>query len=361
MAFTEKYVTVTGGGLHDGSSEANAWTLAEGFANYAAGDRVNIKAGTYATTAMFTLSTSGSAASPVVFRGYKTTIGDIDDWVTSQRVPATDVPNITGSGTYTGILTSSNIGHISLQNLSFEYNNSNPVIYANNHNLSPLMLIRCRIKNDNSSCTWSNRCVLHAINCHYSSSSTTNSLHYTVQSGSGVGIFNSCVFDGGGKGYIGRNPYAINTVFKNQAIYAIDTSTSEDAHIISNCTFYNAGSNFINGGDYCAVSRCVFDTCGGFAVSGVDSKHFLFNNAYHDSSFTSGRLSINDGLDIEPVTLTSSPFVDAASGDLTIDSASPAYGKGLLFENDQTSYADIGAIQHQDPSGGGGSQFHPLG
>ena len=356
MAFTEKYVTVTGGGLHDGSSEANAWTLAEGFANYAAGDRVNIKAGTYATTSSLNLGTSGSTTSPVVFRGYKTTIGDMDDTPTSQRVSGTDIPKITGT---TGGITNANyIGYVTFQNLSFEYNSSSTTIYMNN--MTVLNLIRCRITNDGSgACTYSRYASVVHINCFLSSTSTTSSLSGAAAVGSSNSRFHRCVLDGGNIGYNGKNPIIFDSVIKNQNSYGIYNS-SYTTDYVSNCTFYNAGNDFIYAGNRALITNCVFDTCSGYAIRTNNSHAILANNAYHDSSFTSGRLSINDGLDIEPITLTSSPFVDAASGDLTIDSASPAYGKGFLFENDQTSYADIGAIQHADPSGGGGAVLHPL-
>ncbi len=86
MAFVEKYVTVTGGGLHDGSSEANAWTLDEAWSNYSAGDRLNIKAGTYTLTQIMNIWTSGTVTAPVSLRGYKTTIGDLDNRPSSQLV-----------------------------------------------------------------------------------------------------------------------------------------------------------------------------------------------------------------------------------------------------------------------------------
>lgn len=82
MAFTEKYVSVAGGGAHDGSSEANAYTWAEMvtalnlLAPAGAATRYNVKQGTYTFAASTTLSGDGTATYPIVVRGYKTTIGD---------------------------------------------------------------------------------------------------------------------------------------------------------------------------------------------------------------------------------------------------------------------------------------------
>lgn len=77
MALTERYVTADAAGGGDGSN-GNPWTLAEAFATAVAGDRVNIKKGSYSLAANPTISTAGSVGSPLVFRGYSSTIGDLE-------------------------------------------------------------------------------------------------------------------------------------------------------------------------------------------------------------------------------------------------------------------------------------------
>jgi hypothetical protein len=81
MAWTERYVSVAGGGLHDGTSEANAWTLAEGLTNAAGGHRVNVKAGTYSsvTWSPTNAGTGMSDTTGVLWRGYNSTIGDLEE------------------------------------------------------------------------------------------------------------------------------------------------------------------------------------------------------------------------------------------------------------------------------------------
>jgi hypothetical protein len=85
MAITEKYVTPTGAGTKDGSSEANAMSWAElktamSAGTAAAGDRYNIKSGTYTISASDdTWTNDGAFSSPIWFRGYNNTPGDLDN------------------------------------------------------------------------------------------------------------------------------------------------------------------------------------------------------------------------------------------------------------------------------------------
>ena len=169
----------------------------------------------------------------------------------------------------------------------------------------------------------------------------------------------SSVVEGGNNGANGKNMRITGCIFKNQANDSVYDDGYGLLHLYSS-TFYNAGRHFINASVFLEASNCVFDTCGGYAVNFTHPLWAqLRNNAYHDSSFTSGRFSSSDMQDLESTTLTSSPFVDAAGNDFTISDTSNAYGSAFLMEEEGgTSYRDIGAIQHQDPSGG--TKFHPL-
>lgn len=101
MAYTERYVTSAASGGGDGSS-GNPWTLGEAFSNAAGGDRVNIQSdGAYTTNSTDGRSTSaGTKTSPIVWRGYNSTIGDLD--TVGRDTPAngshlitTNMPSIT--------------------------------------------------------------------------------------------------------------------------------------------------------------------------------------------------------------------------------------------------------------------------
>lgn len=76
--FTEKYVSVAGAGSHDGSSAANAWTIAEATANVSQGDRVNCLAGTYiaddsGSSSVMDLDVVGTAMEWIEWRAYRST------------------------------------------------------------------------------------------------------------------------------------------------------------------------------------------------------------------------------------------------------------------------------------------------
>lgn len=80
MALTERYVSTTGAGTHDGTSEANAFSWAEMItdsATSAAGTRYNIKNdATYSRTTNSDQLGGGSSTAPKIYRGYNDIPGD---------------------------------------------------------------------------------------------------------------------------------------------------------------------------------------------------------------------------------------------------------------------------------------------
>src|SRR5687768_2904061 len=116
MAFTEYYLNLTLGAAsgNNGTSEALAWgTFAEaqtgiqsafGGATATHAARVNVKGSQSITTTSVTLSTNGTAAFPIAWRGYVTTIGDCDDDPTLARPTLTQTTGgFTLSGTYNNL------------------------------------------------------------------------------------------------------------------------------------------------------------------------------------------------------------------------------------------------------------------
>jgi hypothetical protein len=105
MAYTERYVTTSATGFGGGTSEGDSWTLDQAYANQAAGTRINVKAGSYILVSTLTANISGTITDPIVWRGYKTTPGDMDGKPTSTAVPSTDIPLLSVSGDNIYILT----------------------------------------------------------------------------------------------------------------------------------------------------------------------------------------------------------------------------------------------------------------
>jgi hypothetical protein len=368
MAFSEKYVTVTGGGLHDGSSEANAWTLAEGVANYAAGDRVNVKAGTYTASSAITWSTSGGQYTPVHWRGYKTSIGDMDDAPTTQRVDGTDIPLFDNSDRF-----SISCSNLAFSNISFESSFTAAGV-QNDTSAQNVHFFRCRFLTDSTSTTARSFLTRGDYNtlvaCYFEAPSTAEAPVY-IFSGSNRTTILDCFITGGATGMkfsSGTSATVCNTIITNSGTNSVYLDGTPPAKFL-NCVFHDAGGDLFSAGNAtgaptCFIVNSVFSDAGGYAINqntGSETPFIMLSgNLYHDSSFTSGRTN-NIVYDLYPTVDTASPFVDAASNDFTLSSSSNGYGKRLLVENvDLSSYRDSGAIQHQDPSGGGGATVHPL-
>ena len=355
MAFNEKYVTVTGGGLHDGSSEANAWTFDEAWSNYSAGDRLNIKAGTYALTQIMNPWTNGTVTAPVSLRGYKTTIGDLDDRPSSQWVDGTDVPLIqtTNSSYYIYYTAQFSI----IENISFEATVARPAIYAR----SAALYKRCRFV-----------------------SVSTIGVNPVVDLGSNYPKFVDCYFEGSGSGYqsaksvmfsgcVFENFYEIQSngffgafdcVFKNFTNAGVKYNANNGAFQIRGCTFYNIANDAISvtaattpSSSYgiIQVENNIFHTISGDALKNYSSGHmqlFAKNNLFYN---VTGSNFANDGFGMsrDEQNDSTNPFVDAAGGDFSLVSGSNGYNSAAPkpFEVfDVNSNRDIGAVQHQDPA-----------
>ncbi len=135
--------------------------------------------------------------------------------------------------------------------------------------------------------------------------------------------------------------------------------------LVSQCVAYdNSGSGISFGGSYgsAIVENCILVSNGAYGLTWAATQRnasLVWNyNAFYNN--TSGaRNNVIAGAN--DVTLTGSPFTDAAAGDFSLNNTAGAGAAcraaghpGLLPNGLTTGYLDIGAVQHQDSGGSGG-------
>ena len=345
MAFTEKYVTVTGGGLHNGSSEANAWTIDEAIANVVAGDRVNVKLGTHTCTSSTT--TSGTYTNPIAVRGYVSTIGDLDDLPLGTKAGGTDIPKITTSLATQGFRGS----WITFNHLEFEGTGA----FASPWSFSTASVVRsCRITNTNSQsydCATAFKTVFD--DCYFYTPT-----QYSRALNSSDATLVNCVIEGNKTGNYGVNSRKIiNCIFVSH-VEAIETSGGNEV-VIAGCTFVDCTTAikiYAYPNSY-VVSNCYFSDCGTAILGGTLGTNNYANILVTSCAYQNVTTQIS-GIDseIEPVVDASDEFVDSSQNDYTLNSTSAGYASQhpqTFAEYDIANGRDRGAIQHADPSGGG--------
>lgn len=364
MAWTERYVDAAAAGGGDGTTTATsgangAWTLAEAIAAYAAGQRINVKAGTYAnTTTSRTFGTSGTTTAPVWWRGYNTTAGDID---TNNSLTKPAITFTTGqmvlSGSYQ-LFSNLDISGAQTTNGQVRINTG-----------TKIWVHRCRI-----ACTSANangRAISMAsgdnavTNCYLTATTTATNIVDNAQNGT---TFIANTFAGGSVGVlVGGTPpqlYAFN-VFRGQSSDAIRTSSTSRVWLIGN-TVYGAGADGFNiqaAPTLIFAAGNILSNSTGYGIdqsSGTNSANVLrMNNLFYSN--TSGKENgFGDWPSIAEQTGSSSPFTNAGASDLSLAATSNALNNGPpapgTFENESyTSYLDIGAVNRQSSGAGAGS------
>lgn len=377
MSWTERYVTTTGAGAHDGTSEANAWDLGEAIAAVNAGHRVNVKAGTYAnTTTNRTFGTgagAGTTAAPKWWRGYKTTAGDQDARPTAARTAGTDFPLLT----FTSGLPRINDPHNWFSN--FEFRGTAPGTHFVGGTGSKVKFVRCRFDCQEASATsytvrWTSDGA-HFSECWFKG---TSSVNYVAAADTERMVFDGCSFHGGGDGLLiesggGLAVSVIDCIFDDNGDDAILINGNASGMVtIDGCTIYSPGGHGISVTTavpmYLLVRNCMFHTittASKYAVSlpSGSAVPLLQNNAYYN--VTDRYNNLTEDAEWNGIAESSDPLVDPANDDFdvdTADAASDSAGAPGLFENlDSTrSYADVGAARHIDPAGGGGTVPIPM-
>jgi hypothetical protein len=344
MAFTERYVTQAAGGSGDGSI-GDPWTIAEGFANIVEGERLNIQSDGVYNIAGLTQSNAGTAwasANLIVFRGYNSSIGDLDGQGRNSSdgsLDTTDFPSIISSGSivpnarsiFMNLNISGSVNGIlfgGAANDNIEIVHCKVVNSANNANAIAIEFDNfCGIVNCDVECTGAD----HNAVC--SGDSSTRMLYNRIKA---TAASESVVFMRFGS-FVGNSVTAAGGVgveFES----AFPTTATNGALIASN-TIYNASRAF----DFASIATTmagvnvinnhVTDCTYKYYISAATALFMIEQNT-RSRDITSGNNNLDDGsINMGEVTTDtggpSTDYEDASIGDLRLISAAPGIDAGV--------------------------------
>lgn len=366
MAIIERYVTSDAGGGGNGTI-GSPWTLTEAFANYAAGDRVNIKAGTYTRTVDDVVQTDGTVTTPVIFRGYNSTIGDLEPatlttWRTNNNGPlvTTNFPVIAYNSTK--ILSANTANYIIWQNIKFTGDRAGILCIIGDH----CLMVQCSI--DNASTDAGAYCVNLPL-----TATSICACDVTLSGASGGGAcirvagasntVHACRISSVNKGiYLSDAVLGcviVGNVFVDVGGIGIDcTLQTTYTYVIIGNTFYSCGSDAIlcgndaDGFPYIADNQITDG--GGY---GINSQYAATANVPIKACFNRFRdntSGVSNGFGDWAVAAfnhittdtgdAETDYVDAAGGNFELKSTAAGAGKSSIGNR------DIGATQRSYPS-----------
>ena len=371
ITFTERYVTTTAAGGGDGSS-GNPWTWNEALTNAVAGDRVNVKVGTY-TGDNTTMTADGTRVNPIVFRGYQTTIGDLDD-NTDNLTDGTEIPLISGTVNGGGF---NSCNYTFINHLSFKTNavwNATgwrvvlPYGYAR----------RCKFvsgatgsgSDSTRACTVGDTTGYY--DCYFATSSSTS---YGVTNGLALfSVGNTSIYTGtstrGGYGLVAK--HNVNSTYINLNT-GISRAYATDNFLVNNCTFYNCGTaiqtGYVDYDRFRTITNCYFANCGTCIESYIsdNSGFHIINCGFYNNTNNVGS-NIPTSMLVTPRYDTIDPFVDSANNDFRLSSTSLGYSSAFPdkdYVSGSLNSRDIGSLQHPNPSpatqpSAAGTQIYPF-
>lgn len=361
MAFAEKYASVAGGGAHDGSSEADAWTFAEADAAYAAGDRINVKVGTHSlTTTLSTLGTAGTTTQPVWWRGYNTVIGDCDSNAALSR------PLISHT---TGNLTVSGAHHIWTSiDVAAARNGASVVLSGAN-----MRVRRSRFTNTNANSA-ALAATLSAVGltvqeCYFSANvAAAQCINIT---GNNVMLLLNNIVGGLVNVMCVATSTFIRNLLRDAANDGINLLQNNGIMNIVENTIDNVGRDGIRVGGaaatpaYCNILNNIITAATNSGTTGINNVAAAGNtNTVHRSgnrfyNFAADEAGFGDSPAFGALTGGSDPLT--SSTDLTLAIGDAARAAAFVFENlaTTTSYHDFGAVQSLVVGGSGGVKRHP--
>ncbi len=356
MAFTERYVTdaAAGGGA---GTEGDPWTLAEALTSAAAGDRVNILSDSGYSLGADTVTNAGTAVDLIVFRGYNSAIGDLQNpgrSATTGKLVTTGFPIITLTGiltpnafvvfqnlAVTGALSSALISSSAIDNVIYI---ESEVINTQNNSGAKAILgdNNYRLISSDFECTGASHGTVVDVD------TTTDMYKCRIKAIGGNGLLVS-----GGHRLVG------NIFIGDGSSIAIDAGSSIQENLVVMNTIYNWGTAYRTGNSAPTGNPMIMDNhitdCTKFYESLRIATDLIplieLNNRTRDN--TTPRTGAGDGVLSGEVTTDTggagTDFTNAGADDFSLISAAPGREVGL----GQGSF-DIGAWQGAAGGGGGG-------
>ena len=358
MAFTERYVTDAAPGGGDGQI-GTPWTLAEALAAAVAGDRVNILSDSGYALSADTVTNSGTAVQLICFRGYNSSIGDLENngWNADGTLDVTGFPIITLSGvlSFPG-------AYILMQNLVFTASSINAPCVGSSTG-DQVSIVECKITNStNNAGAGALRLDDNGkvINCDLECSGAAHAVVVDMDGGGMIvgnrikGVEASQIFCQGS----GSTP-VIGNLFQGASGAGIGYSCESGvSYLIYGNTFYDLGTaitmvNAASTAMIAVVNNHVTD-CGEYInnlYSGTANKAIIeVNNRTRDN--TTPRTGIGDGANVGEVTTdtggASTDYTNVGANNFTLIDGAPGVETGMR------QHTDIGAYQRAAGAGGGG-------
>ena len=367
MAITEKYVTSAGAGAHDGSDDANAFSWAEMVtdinAGGKAGNRYNCRNdATYSrTTTTDTLTGDGTATSPIIIRGYSSSITDGYQGRTSGNgaLVTTNMPAITYT---TGALSGGGSDFIIYESLNISGAPSSGTISGIGAGCA---VARCVVVNSSTNAAAVGiraGAATIIFDCDVSltgASGGTAAIHTTstflravanrvkggpaiginVNNSSGHVIVDNVVYASTGIGIASANTGGPCVIYGNTIV----GGTSDGIDIVTGTTVLQ-----------CIINNMITDN-GGYGIDGVSAANAIFaaynrtrdNTSGADNLATDWLAATKYGQVTTDTGGASTDYTNSGGNDYSLIAASPATDAG------QPAYRDIGALQRQEVAGGG--------
>jgi len=374
MAITEYYVSAAGGGAHDGTTEADAWTLSEAItannalgAGGAAGRRYNIKGAHTGRGATDTISVGGSATSPAIWRGYNSTIGDLDNG-TRDAYGVLDTTNFPDIGYNSTFRLNNTANFVVFLNLDIAGTISGQAFYPSG---TSNVVENCRVANSSTNASATGILVAggnsRIINCDVSTGASGGSA--AIEAATSTLIVDCRITAPGCNGVIASSANAVATVV-GCTLYGCGTNALATTHasagiIAIKSTIYGStgdGVDIISTSTSVvhAVIGCHLTDNGGYAFNangGTSGAIVVYTgNRTRDntSGATSGFADWVAGTMGRDITTdsggASTDYVDAATNkDFRLISTAAGYRQGFAYN------ANIGACGDNVSGGGGGA------